>query len=63
MDSPPPLSENRPGLQLLESMWTQFAIITLVLAARLYTRTFLVRKVLRDDLLMMSAYVSSRDGI
>ena len=59
MDPPPPLSENKLGLVLLESMWTEFAITTVALAARLYTRTFLVRKVLWDDILMLLAYVSS----
>ena len=63
MDSPPPLSANRLGVVLLQSMWTEFAVTTLILAARLYTRTFLVRKVLWDDFLMISAYVSPRDGM
>ena len=59
MDSPPPLSANKLGTVLLQSMWTEFAITTVILAARLYTRTILVRKVLWDDFLMLAAYVSS----
>ena len=58
MASQPPLSSNARGLELLESMWTEFAISTLVVAARLYTRVFLVRKVSWDDFLMITAAVS-----
>ena len=39
-------------------MWIEFAITTLVIAARLYTRVFLVRKVSWDDFLMITAFVS-----
>lgn len=58
MASPPPLSENGPGRKLLESMWTEFGIVTLVIVARLYTRLHIVRKVAWDDFLMVLAYVS-----
>ena len=58
MASPPPLSSNALGLELLESMWIEFTITTFVIAARLYTRVFLVRKVSWDDFLMITALVS-----
>ena len=58
MVSPPPLSSNRLGVELIESMWISFAIATFVIAARLYTRFFVVRKVSWDDLFMITALVS-----
>ena len=58
MASAPPLSGNARGLELLESMWTESAITTLVIAARLYTRVSVVSKVHWDDFLMITAFVS-----
>lgn len=59
MASQPPLSSNALGLELLESMWTEFAITTLVIAARIYTRGYLVRSFGTDDYIMIIAFVSS----
>jgi hypothetical protein len=59
MDDYPPLSINPRGKEIVVSMWIEFAITTLVLVARLYTRVFLVRKAGWDDYLMVVAFVRS----
>jgi hypothetical protein len=58
MASPPPLSTNALGLELLKSMWIEFAITALVIAARLYARLHLLRRFGWDDFLMITAFVS-----
>jgi len=57
MVSLPPLSSNAAGLELLKSMWTEFAITVLVIAARFYTRVYLVCKVGVDDFIMIIAFL------
>jgi len=57
MSSPPPLSTNALGLQLLESVWIGFSITAMVLAARVYTRAIMVRQVGWDDYIMLAAFV------
>jgi hypothetical protein len=58
MVAQPPLSQNEQGVKLVVSMWIEFAITTVVIAARVYTRGFYVRSAGWDDLLMLIAFVS-----
>lgn len=55
----PPLSSNSLGLQLLESVWIGFLFTLVIIAARIYTRTRIVRQLNWDDHLMLTAFVSS----
>lgn len=57
MPSPPPLSSNTRGLQVLESIWIGFFFTAIVVAARIYTRARMVRKVNWDDYLMLAAFL------
>jgi hypothetical protein len=57
--SSPPLSSNALEQELVKSMWSEFAIVTLVLAARFYTRIHLVNRVGWDDAVIFLSYVST----
>ena len=47
------------GPPLIQSMWVEFAVSTVIFTARLYTRGFLVKNVARDDYTMAFSYVSN----